>query len=383
MSIPGQSASRVRTIGKVGRFVGALLAFATVQIMSAPAATAHSADNTPASNYVSRVLSVTPADVPFRARIIEAGNRLEVQWLRGPELHIPDYDGFPYLRVGPQGVFENQQSAATYINADRRSATPIPDIKPEGPPDWRKLSGSNVARFHYHPIHYMGSVPPPQVERAKNRQHKIQDWTLDVTQGDRSFVVSGDLRWVPGPNPFIPLALGGVVGLGAAVAAIVLGKRHGLHQAIALFIAALVALVVVDAIHLGGIAFGVEGGSGIARMLKIGWISVGAWFLAVGSAVALARRRTDAVYVGVFAAGVITLVGGLSDVGVLSATSVPFAFSNVVARLSIAFTIGLGAGVVVAGVALTGLLTPRPGDDGSEDDDSAKALEPPASHASA
>ena len=321
---------------------------------------------------------MAPADAPFRARIIEAGNRLEVRWLKGPELQIPDYDGFPYLRVGPQGLFENQQSAATYINADRRSATAIPDIKPEGPPEWLKLSSSSVARFHYHPIHYMGSVPPPQVERAKNRQHNIQDWTLDVTQGDRSFVVSGDLRWIPGPNPVFPLALGGVAGLGVAGAVIAQGKRGGQRRAIPLFIAALVALVVVDAIHLSGIAFGVEGGSGIARMMTIGWISMASWALAIAAVVALARRRLDAVYVGVFAAGIITLVGGLSDISVLSASSVPFAFSNLVARLSIALTLGLGVGVVIAGVALTGTLTSRTvGDDGDvEDETDDVAFEP-------
>lgn len=379
MSACGRSQISPRATRLIRRFLSALFVVASLLIMSAPGASAHSASNTPASNYVSRVLSVAPANEQFRARIIEAGNRLEVRWLSGPELRIPDYDGFPYLRVGPEGVFENLQSAATYINADRRSATPIPDIKPEGPPEWRKLSGSSVARFHYHPIHYMGSVPPVQVERAKNREHKIQDWTLDVAQGDRSFVVRGDLRWIPGPNPIVVLAIAVFVGLGVAVAAIVLGKRHGLHRALPLFMVALVALVVVDVIHLGGIAFGVEGGSGMARMLKIGWISVGAWVLALGAVVALARRRIDALYVGVFAAGVITLVGGLSDVGVLSASSVPFAFSTVVARFAIAFTVGLGAGVVIAGVALTGSLTALPGDDGSDADES-EQTEPPLSH---
>ena len=357
MPVTPQQPHRLPRSLRPTRLVAAVVLGAITSLLHTPAASAHAAGNTPASNYVSRVLSVKPTDAPFRARVIEAGNRLEVQWLRGPELAIADYDGFPYLRVGPDGVFENQQSQAVYLNADRQGSANVPDVNPAGPPEWRRLSTSQTVRFHYHLIHWMGSVPPPQVARAKNRLHKIQDWTLDVRQGSKTFVVSGDLRWIPGPSSGPSLALGLGAGLGIAGLAVALGRRRGLPRALPVFMAGLAALVIVDAIHLSGIAFGVRGGSGFGRMLSIGWISIGAWLLAIGSIVALSRRRVDALYVGVFAAGIIALVGGLSDIAVLTASSVPFAYSNVVARLSIALTLGLGAGLVIAGVVLTGMVT--------------------------
>ena len=64
----------------------------------------------------------------------------------------------------------------------------------------------------------------------------------------------------------------------------------------------------------------------------------------------------DALYVGVFAAAIVTLVGGLSDISILSSSSVPIAFSDRVARASIALTLGLGIATVIAGVMLTGNL---------------------------
>lgn len=336
----------------------AFAAVAAVGLAAGPA-DAHSASNTPASNYVSRVVSITPKPAGWSAKVIEAGNRLQVSWKSGAELSIPDYDGHPYLRVGPDGVFENTQSNATYLNADRQGATTIPDgLNPEGPPTWRRISTGHVARFHDHRIHWMGSAPPSQVQRDRGRVHKIEDWEVPLTQGSENFTIRGDKRWVPGPSPVLPLALAGAIGLVGAAASVVLARKRGLRAGFAPFAAMLLGLVVVDAIHLFGIAFGVQGGSGFLRALGIGWASVLAWVLAIGSLVMLARKRHDALYVCVFAAGIITLVGGLSDLSVLSSSSVPYAYGVGLARIAIALTLGLGVGVVIAGVFLTGIREP-------------------------
>ncbi len=320
-------------------------------------AEAHSATNTPASNYVSRVLAVAPPAEGFSVKVVEAGNRLEVKWQSGPEIVINDYDDHPYLRLGPTGAFENPQSNAVYLNADRQGATTIPSgLRPAGPPDWRKLSGSPVVRFHDHRVHWMGTAPPPQVEAARGQEYLIQTWEVPITRGTATFVVSGDLRWVPGPSPIAPLAAAGAFGLLLVGAAAVSANRGHLPRALMLFSAMLGTLVVVDAVHLFGIAFGVKGGSGFGRVVSIGWVSLAAWVIAILTIVALARRRMDALYVGVFAAGIVTLVGGLTDIGVLSSSSLPFAFPNGVARASIALTLGLGIATVITGVILTGNL---------------------------
>ena len=148
-------------------------------------AEAHAATNTPASNYVSRVLAVKPEAEGFSVKVVEAGNRLEVRWRSGPEIVINDYDDHPYLRIGPTGAFENRQSNAVYLNADRRGATTIPTgLRPDGPPEWRKLHGTPVVRFHDHRVHWMGTSPPPQLEAARGREHLIQTWEVPINRGN-------------------------------------------------------------------------------------------------------------------------------------------------------------------------------------------------------
>ena len=339
------------------RFVVAGAVVAMLTIATPPPAAAHSAGNTPSSNYVSRVLRVSPTTAGFTASVVEAGNRFEVKWVNGPEVLIEDYDGHPYLRVGPQGSFENRQSNAVYLNADRQGATLVPEgLRPDGPPEWRNVSSSPVVRFHDHRVHWMGASPPAQVQRARGDVHLIQTWVVPVTQGASTFIVSGDLRWVPGPSPVVPLVAVGVLAGALVCITAMTAARGSRRRAVGLFCGLLILLVLADALHLVGIAFGVNGGSGVGRVVSIGWVSVCAWVIALVSIVALVRRRMDAIYVGVFAAGVITLVGGLSDLSVLSSSSVPFAFSNAVARGSIALTLGLGIATVLSGVLLTGVI---------------------------
>ncbi len=345
-----------RPVRSAGRRATAVLTMClALPVLVSARADAHGATDTPPSNYVSRVLTVTPPAEGFSVKVIEAGNRLEVRWRGGPEIVINDYDDHPYLRIGPTGAFENWQSNAVYLNADRRGSTTIPSgLRPDGPPEWRKLSASPMVRFHDHRVHWMGTSPPPQVEAARGQEHLIQTWEVPINRGATSFVVSGDLRWVPGPSPVVLFAAAGALGLASVTAVAIAASRRRLPLALLLFSAMLGALVVVDAVHLFGIAFGVKGGSGLGRVVSIGWVSLAAWVIALLTIVALWRRRMDALYAGVFAAGVVTLVGGLSDIGVLSSSSLPFAFSNGVARASIAATLGLGIATVIAGVMLTG-----------------------------
>jgi hypothetical protein len=360
------------------RFLSALVFGVGLFMQTAPAASAHSASNAPASNYVSRIQSITPKPTTWKARVIEAGSRLEVEWLSGAELTMADYAGDPYLRVGRDGVFENMQSPATYINRDRQgstSSTPIPEnLKPEGPPQWRQVSKETVARIHWHPIHYMGSEPPPQVKRNPKKEHLVQtyDPPVSIVQGSVTYEIKGDVRWIPGPSPVVPLVVGGAFGLLVAGSCIMLRRTNRMAKARTVFAVAMFALIVVDALHLLGIAFGVEGGSGAGRVLGIGWVSVVAWVMGLGSLIALLKGKFDALYICVFAAGIMTLVGGLSDLQILSVSSVAFAFSLPLARYAIALTIGLGVALIVTGVILTGVRSPE-GDDLAFDESPALA----------
>jgi hypothetical protein len=352
-----------------------LCALTIVFAVSASPADAHSAGNTPSSNYVSKVISIRAADggeSPFTLQSIEAGSRLELRWRNGPEVFVPDYDGNPYLRVGPDGVFENQESTAVYLNRDRNGATDVPEgLNPTGKPRWKKVSSEPVARWHDHRGHRMGG-DPPQVRKSPGKPHLVQRETLEILQGadadgraqstTRTFTATVEVRWKPGPSSLPWLALAGVLASAIITLSLIGGRTsEGRRLLRGPLVVATLGLVVVDAIHLLGIAFGVRGtvSAGLARAANIGFGSFAAWIAATVGVVLFLRRRDDGLYLVTFAAGLMALVGGFSDLASLGQTSVPFAFSALVARIVVALTIGLGVGLLVGGVLLTRPLTAR------------------------
>jgi hypothetical protein len=341
-------------------------------LRGAAPAEAHSASNTPSSNYVTKVISIRAADggeVPFALHSIEAGSRLELRWKTGPEVFVPDYDCNPYLRVGADGVFENQESTAVYLNRDRNGSTDVPEgLNPTGKPRWKKLSSESVVRWHDHRGHRMGG-DPPQVRNAQGKPHLVQKETLEIQQGAdtdgraRTFTATVEVRWKPGPSSWPWLAIAGLIAIGLTAWSLVGGRTaEGRSRLRGPLTIAVVALVSIDAIHLMGIAFGVRGttGEGLARAANIGFGSFAAWIAAIVGLALFLRRRDDGLYLVTFAAGLMALVGGFSDLSSLGQTSVPFAFSALVARIVITLTIGLGVGLLIAGVLLTRPLTEKP-----------------------
>jgi hypothetical protein len=70
------------------------------------------------------------------------------------------------------------------------------------------------------------------------------------------------------------------------------------------------------------------------------------------------RGRPDALYLTTFAAGLMTLVGGIADLSALTKPSVVFMWSAGLARWCVALTLGLGVGLVIAAILLTRPATP-------------------------
>ena len=60
---------------------------------------------------------------------------------------VVGYDGEPYLRVGPRGMFENTHSPAVYLNKSANTTpwTPPKTADPAAPPEWRQVSPATTA----------------------------------------------------------------------------------------------------------------------------------------------------------------------------------------------------------------------------------------------
>ena len=63
--------------------------------------------------------ALTPALPGVTVRVLQFGDDLELVNRSGTEVVVPGYEDEPYLRIGPDGVWRNQRSPATYINLDR------------------------------------------------------------------------------------------------------------------------------------------------------------------------------------------------------------------------------------------------------------------------
>jgi hypothetical protein len=79
-------------------------------------------------NYETKLLRVSPRVHGVELTGGRPGDGLRLTNDTSHDVTVLGYDGEPYLRVGPRGVFENTRSPATYLNRSR-----VPTSKPPKP----------------------------------------------------------------------------------------------------------------------------------------------------------------------------------------------------------------------------------------------------------
>ena len=321
--------------------------------VAAPPASAHSVSGVSATNFQTSLRSVNPAVAGLAVKVVEAGSRLEAENRTGQELIVLGYKGEPYLRIGPEGVFENKLSPATYINASRKGGTPPESAEKAkvGDTDWAKVSSEPVARWHDHRIHWMGNINPPEVRNSPDERHVIKmnandpQWAVPMRLGTQEISAKGDLVWEPGPSPLPWFALI----LASLAVVVVLGRRANWGPALAAVTAVLLA---VDVFHVVGLGLANAGDLGyrLTKSITQSPYQPLAWAVGILAIVWLRRGRTDGLSLVVIAGLQIALLGGVADLSGLSRSEVPFGFAADLARLAVALSVGLGFGLAVAAV---------------------------------
>ena len=177
----------------------------TLLVAAAAPAAAHGRGSE-STNFNSRILKAP--DTPGVTWEIYGGDQyLAVTNTSDTELIVSGYQEEPYLRVGPDGVFENLASEATYVNDDRYGevGTLPADLAPDQEPRWTKVSDEPTYAWHDHRIHWMSTqLPPVLVDQSKRTL--IKPWTVQFTYGDRTETISGELVWVPATSPLPSIA---------------------------------------------------------------------------------------------------------------------------------------------------------------------------------
>jgi hypothetical protein len=279
-----------------------------------------------------------------------AGDELELANRTGQEVLVLGYRLEPYLRVGPEGAFENRRSPSAYTNRFRTAPTSIPpEYDPQAAPEWRRIGDGPTVSWHDHRAHWTGPDPPAVTANPRALHVVVPDWQVPLRQGERTMVVRGDITWVPGPSPW-PWALAAVAVFAGALAAAGGYRRPRVLAAIA------VAAVAADAVHTVGALLAST--APLSAELYGSVTSAAGWFVAGLAAFRLWRGRADTGLVYLLLAGVfLTLAGALPDLSALARSQVPSGFGPVATRAAITLTLGLGAAMVAAGIV--GYRSPR------------------------
>jgi hypothetical protein len=338
---------RIRRGRRAGLVAG--LALLLLGTSAGPAAAHALGTGTEASNYRTGIRGIDQGTPGIAVRTV-AGEQLELVNRSDKEVVVLGYRLEPYLRIGPGGVFENQRSPSTYTNRFRTAPAEIPpEFDAKAAPEWRRVGDGPSAAWHDHRSHWT-APDPPAVKASPGTPHVIvPDWRIPVRQGDLTMVIRGDITWVPGPSPW-PWLLAAVALFAAALAA-----AGGYRRPQVLAVVALVA-VAADMVHTAGALLAST--APLATELYGTVTSAAGWAVAGMAAWRLFRGRADSGLLYLLLGGVfLTLAGALPDLSALSRSQLASGFGPVVTRAAITFTLGLGAAMVVAGLA--GFRSPR------------------------
>lgn len=324
--------------------VGAVLLLAglVVTVTAEPAA-AHGIGGVDPSNYETRIETIEPAVEGVTVRPRDLGDRLELRNTSDAEVVVLGYEDEPYLRIGPDGVFENANSPAVFLNRDRYTTESAPpEYDASAPVEWRRVSGGDTATWHDHRAHWMQRNDPPQVRDEPGRTHVvIEEFEVPLEVDGEPVVVRGDVLWVPGPSavPWLLLALG-------LAAAVVLGSRTRVWRWV--LAAALALLVVAELAHVVGLWNGTTGDLG-AKVATSAY-SVAGIVVGTVALVWLTVRRDpyDATPAVLVAAIVLTVAGALADLSTLWSSQLPTTLPDGLARLGVTVALGVGTGSIVA-----------------------------------
>jgi hypothetical protein len=204
-------------------------------------------------------------------RVLGADALLQVENTGDDDLVVPGYDGEPFLRVGPQGVFQNVRSPATYLNADRNGTGEIPpEADPRAAPEWRRVTTTPRWQWHDHRIHWMAPTRPPQVQRQPDVAQTVLEWQVPFGLAGQDLAVQGVLRWIP-PGAAWPWLIGAaaVAALPGLVVLLVRRGRPGEHGGAPALRGVLRAAIIATAVvAVGGVV--VAAGDVLATPASVG-----------------------------------------------------------------------------------------------------------------
>jgi hypothetical protein len=324
------------------RVVGltALLVAAVLLATAAPAG-AQGLGGVEAHKHRTELRSVTPNVSGLALEFVDLGTKVRLTNRTSHDVTVLGYDGEPYLRVGPRGIFENVRSPATYLNRTSTiTSAPPKRADPKAAPVWEQIGSGDTVLWHDHRAHFMGTSDPPEVARDPGQRHVIDNFEIPMRTNGQTVVARGRIVYVPPPSPW-PSVIGALV---LAVVVFALARTGAWRTVFAVTIALLTVTEVVHVIGLWG-GSTASAGTKLAESLY----SIGGILLGVLALVWMRRKGVEAAVPIVLVATIFLFVaGGLADVTSLGNSQVPTTLPAAGARLLVTVTLGLGSGLAIA-----------------------------------
>ncbi|MGY1602456.1 hypothetical protein [Geodermatophilus sp. SYSU D00815] len=319
---------------------------ALAALLVAGPAQAHVGGGAAGSDYDGRVLAVTPPMPGVDVRVLSFGDEFELVNGTNAEVLVPGYSDEPYLRIGPDGVWRNANSPATYINLDRFGRVTLPaNADPAADPDWQQVSTEPRYVWHDHRTHWMSEGQlPPAVAADPTRTHTVFQWEIPLQHGGDEVVVAGELTWSPPPSPAVIWPVYGALALAGVLAGLLARSPRPLGAL--LVVGAAAALWHALATPAPPASLGTHAGAIVSALLPVVFV------LLVAGLGARAALRGKGVMTGLMALlmGWLLLIQGLPDVDVLWTANVLSNGPAALGRAAVAVLVALGAGLVVGGI---------------------------------
>jgi hypothetical protein len=328
------------------RLLVVVLGMLATLAVAGPAA-AHVGGGAAGSDYDGRVLAMSPEVAGLTVRVLQFGDELELVNETDAEVLVPGYSDEPYLRIGPDGVWRNANSPATYINLDRYGRVDLPGhADADAEPDWQQVSTEPHYVWHDHRTHWMSENQlPPAVAAAPDRPHTVFEWTVPLVHADTAIEVAGELTWSPPPSPWLvwpSYAALALLALGAGLLA-----RTPRPLGALLLVGAAAGLWHAAATPVPPVSVSSHAGAVVSALMPalIAAVVAGLGFRAA--------RHGRGAMTGLLAVvlGWLLLVQGLPDLDVLWTANVLSNGPQFAARVAVALLLALGAGFVVGGIA--------------------------------
>lgn len=152
-------------------------------------------------HYRTTIVSVEPEGLPVDVRITK-GDQIRFENRGDDDLALCGYEADAceeWVRIGPAGVFVDENSKAFFSNAEEDEVGDVPEDAGEGAPEFKRVREAPAFyAYHDHRVHWMGRALPPGVDETDPETQRVMDGEVEFRYGATPGVVKVHVDYVGG-----------------------------------------------------------------------------------------------------------------------------------------------------------------------------------------